>query len=650
MYESFNMADCSPVLLLGAGGMLWRAWDQLLESRGVERCSPGLDQLDLTRPLTIEQQVTPRFKIVINCAGWTDVDGAETDASLAMAINGEGVGALARRCAATGALLIHYSTDYVFNGRATVPWRTDHPIDPLNVYGQTKARGEELLRQAGCPYLLVRTSWMYAPWGRNFVRTMAHRARRGLPMVVVDDQRGRPTSAEHLASTSVRLVERGARGIYHVTDDGECSWYEFTLEIVNHVNPPGPRGTLLQRPLPTPGPAAGLQRSGPVSNQGPLGPHAPLADKSRPSPGPIGTGGIDPMSRHILLTGGCGFIGSNFVRFVLEHRPDWRITNLDCLSYSGNPENLADLESDAHYRFVHGNICDAALVDRLLAECDDVVHMAAESHVDRSILDSRPFVESNVLGTQTLLDAVRRGSTFNPKAGITAPGNDRFRGRFVHVSTDEVYGSLPLDQPQLKFTESTPLTANSPYSASKAGSDLLATAYHHTFGLDICITRCSNNFGPYQFPEKVIPLFVTNLIEGHKVPLYGDGRNVRDWLHVTDHCEAIVAVLEKGRAGEVYNIGGNNERSNLELTHAILAIMGKGPEMIQPVTDRLGHDRRYAIDASKIRRELGWEPTRSAWPAALEATVRWYVDQPQWWQRVKSGAYREYYEKQYGGR
>lgn len=344
------------------------------------------------------------------------------------------------------------------------------------------------------------------------------------------------------------------------------------------------------------------------------------------------------MGRHLLVTGGCGFIGSNFVRFVLAHRPDWTVTNLDCLSYSGNLENLADLEGDARYEFVRGDIRDCELVEKLIDRCDAVVHFAAESHVDRSIMDSRPFVETNVLGTQTLLEAARKHA---------GGGGGK---RFVHVSTDEVYGSLPLDRPDLKFTETTPVHTNSPYSASKAGSDLLVGAYHHTFGLDAVITRCSNNFGPYQFPEKVIPLFVTNLIEGKKVPLYGDGKNVRDWLHVDDHCEAVLTVLEKGRSGEVYNIGGNNERSNLELTHAILQIMGKGSEMIQPVADRLGHDRRYAIDASKIRRELGWAPTRSAWPGALEQTVEWYIKNTRWWQRVKSGEYRRYYEQQYGRR
>ncbi len=340
---------------------------------------------------------------------------------------------------------------------------------------------------------------------------------------------------------------------------------------------------------------------------------------------------------HILLTGGAGFIGSNFVHFLLRHRPSYRVTNLDLLTYSGNLENLTAAEKSPNYRFVKGDIADGALVDRLMHECDACIHMAAESHVDRSILDSKPFVMSNVVGTQVLLDSARKAWK----------GKDR---RFVYVSTDEVYGSLPLDQPHLKFTEDTPIQTNSPYSASKGGGDLLARAYHHTFHMNICTTRCSNNFGPYQFPEKVIPLFATNLIEGKKVPLYGDGKNVRDWLHVDDHAEAILTVLEKGRAGEVYNVGGNNERSNLELTHAILKLMGLGPEMIQPVADRPGHDRRYAIDASKIKNELGWQPTRSAWPNALADTLNWYKSNEGWWRRVKSGAYRDYYEKQYAGR
>ncbi|QNN24911.1 dTDP-glucose 4,6-dehydratase [Planctomycetales bacterium ZRK34] len=340
------------------------------------------------------------------------------------------------------------------------------------------------------------------------------------------------------------------------------------------------------------------------------------------------------MGKTLLVTGGAGFIGSNFIRLVIEQRDDWHVINLDALTYSGNLENLADIDLNSRYEFARGDINNSELLDTLMPRCDAVVHFAAESHVDRSIMDSTPFVQTNVVGTQKLLDAARRNDV----------------QRFVHVSTDEVYGELPLDDPEAKFTEQTPIAPNSPYSASKAASDLLVRAYHETFGMDTLITRCSNNFGPYQFPEKVIPLFVSNLLEDKQVPLYGDGLNVRDWIHVVDHCEAVLTVLEKGSAGEVYNIGGNNERTNLELTHSILKIMGKDESMIKHVTDRLGHDRRYAIDATKMRQQLGWEPTRSAWPNALEQTVQWYVDHTEWWQRVKSGAYAEYYDKMYGNR
>ena len=330
------------------------------------------------------------------------------------------------------------------------------------------------------------------------------------------------------------------------------------------------------------------------------------------------------MSAHftrLLVTGGCGFIGSNFVRFVRRERPEWEIVNLDALTYAGNRANLADLEDDPKYTFIHGDIRERSDVQRALDGCDGVVHFAAESHVDRSINDSGPFIATNVAGTQILLDACR--------------GAGPRMKRFLHVSTDEVYGQLPLDRPDLMFTESSPIAPSSPYSASKAASDLLALAAHHTFGLPVVVTRCSNNFGPYQFPEKVIPLFVTNLIEGHNVPLYGDGRNVRDWLHVEDHCDALLAVLERGTDGEVYNIGGNNERSNLELTHTILDLMGEDESRIDRVPDRLGHDLRYAIDASKMRDAIGWTPTRSAWPDALESTISWYREHESWWRELK---------------
>ncbi len=351
--------------------------------------------------------------------------------------------------------------------------------------------------------------------------------------------------------------------------------------------------------------------------------------------------------KHILITGGSGFIGSNLVRFVLKHRPGVRVTNLDLLTYSGNPENLRDLEGDPRYTFVRGDICDAELVQRLIRECDGVMHLAAESHVDRSILDASPFIRTNVGGTQVILDALRK---LQVEAQSLSPAERRPPPRMLHVSTDEVYGSLPLDRPELLFTEDTPLAPNSPYAASKCASDCLVRAWNHTFHLDLLMTRCSNNFGPYQFPEKVIPLFVTNLLEGQQVPLYGDGLNVRDWLHVEDHCEALLTVLEKGRSGEVYNVGGNNERSNVDLTHTLLKLVGCGEERIRRVPDRPGHDRRYAIDATKIARELGWKPTRSAWPDALAATVAWYRENPTWWKNVKSGEYRKFYSEQYDHR
>ncbi len=340
------------------------------------------------------------------------------------------------------------------------------------------------------------------------------------------------------------------------------------------------------------------------------------------------------MTKRILVTGGCGFIGSNFIRYVLQHRPDCCVVNLDLLTYAGNPENLADVETSSRYEFVRGDICDAALVDEIVQRCDAVVHMAAESHVDRSIQNATAFVRTNVEGTLSLLEAARR-----------AGGR-----RFVLISTDEVYGSLPLDKPALKFNETSPLHPNSPYAASKAAADLLALSYHHTFDLDLVVTRCSNNFGPYQFPEKVIPLFVTNLLENTPVPLYGDGRNVRDWIHVNDHSAAVMAALERGRSGEIYNIGADNERSNLELTHMILDIMGADRSMIRYVKDRLGHDRRYAIDATKAGLELGWRPTQSTWPEALQQTLDWYKSHPEWWQRVRSGDYRRYYQEQYENR
>ncbi|MFF4685977.1 dTDP-glucose 4,6-dehydratase [Streptomyces sp. NPDC001307] len=319
----------------------------------------------------------------------------------------------------------------------------------------------------------------------------------------------------------------------------------------------------------------------------------------------------------ILVTGGAGFIGSEFVRRNMNSDPTARITVLDQLTYSGVVDNLAPVAGHPGYTFLHGDICDPDVVDQVMAGQDAVVHFAAESHVDRSIDGAGPFVRTNVMGTQVLLDAAHRHGV----------------GRFVHVSTDEVYGSIS----EGSWTEGWPLAPNSPYSASKAGSDLLALAYHRTHGLDVVITRCSNNYGPYQFPEKVIPLFITNLIDGKTVPLYGDGRNIRDWVHVSDHCRGIDLVLHEGRAGAVYNIGGGTELSNHKLTGLLLDAVGAGWDRVEYVADRKGHDLRYSLDDSKIREELGYAP-QVAFNEGLAATVAWYREHRAWWEPLKERA------------
>lgn len=333
----------------------------------------------------------------------------------------------------------------------------------------------------------------------------------------------------------------------------------------------------------------------------------------------------------LLVTGGAGFIGSNFVLYMLKLYPDYQITNVDALTYAGNLENLKSIEGNPNHTFVKADIMDSKTIDELVGQgVDVVVNFAAESHVDRSILEPDIFVKTNVLGTQVLLDAARKHDI----------------KKFVQVSTDEVYGTL--GETGL-FTEETPLAPNSPYSASKAGGDLLVRAYHETFGLPVNITRCSNNYGPYQFPEKLIPLMISKALADEKLPVYGDGLNIRDWLYVEDHCSAIDLVIHQGRNGEVYNIGGNNERTNLQIVKTILEQLGKPESLITHVKDRPGHDRRYGIDPTKTMTELGWKPKHS-FETGIKETIGWYLDNKDWWSRILSGAYQEYYAKQYGGR
>lgn len=331
--------------------------------------------------------------------------------------------------------------------------------------------------------------------------------------------------------------------------------------------------------------------------------------------------------KSILVTGGAGFIGSNFVRYMVNKYPDYRIIVLDALTYAGNRENLQDLEGRLNYFFYHGNICDKEVVDNLVSNVDTIINFAAETHVDRSILEAGSFIQTDVVGTFTLLEAARK---YNIE-------------RYIQISTDEVYGSIE----DGSFTEESPLQPNSPYSASKASGDLMVRAYHRTYGLPTIITRSSNNFGPYQYPEKLIPLFITNALDDLPLPLYGDGKNVRDWLYVLDNCEAIDLVLHRGKVGEVYNIGGGNEMQNIQITEMILELLNKPKSLIQPVPDRLGHDRRYSVDTQKIR-ALGWKP-RHNFQQALQETVRWYVEHEDWWRAIKEKQeeFKRYYQQQY---
>jgi dTDP-glucose 4,6-dehydratase len=353
------------------------------------------------------------------------------------------------------------------------------------------------------------------------------------------------------------------------------------------------------------------------------------------------------QARSIVITGGAGFIGSNFVHHWCENYPEDRVIVLDALTYAGNLNNLATLKDRKNFRFLQGDICDRALVDQLFAgeNIDTVAHFAAESHVDRSILGPGAFVQTNVVGTFTLLESFRQHWLSNHQ-----PDNYRF----LHVSTDEVYGSLGVDDPA--FTETTPYAPNSPYSASKAGSDHLARAYFHTYRMPTIITNCSNNYGSYHFPEKLIPLMCINILLGKPLPVYGDGQNVRDWLYVRDHCQALDTVIHKGKAGETYNIGGNNEVKNIDLVRMLCDLMDElapdlpvnpAQNLITFVKDRPGHDRRYAIDASKIRTELGWQPQETV-EGGLRKTIQWYLDHRDWWQPLLSKEYQEYYDKVYG--
>ena len=599
--------------------MLGRDLMAAAAARGHEAAGWDLPELDITDPGQVRAAIQAAGpEAVINCAAWTDVDGAETDEAAATTVNGEAAGHVAAAAAAAGALTIQLSTDYVFDGHATEPYTESSPTNPLSAYGRSKLQGEIAVREAAPnAHAIVRSAWLFGAHGRNFVATMLRLGAERDEVTVVDDQVGCPTYTGHLAAGAARRrraadgrrAARRRRGRVLVVG---ARRHRVRAQRHRLHRPPRPD----RRPRP-PRPPPGLLRPA-------LGaPRDAAAAALERRPGRVPGRDPDPGRMRLLVCGGAGFIGSTFVRERLAAGDE--VTVLDKLTYAGREENLQDVSGRPGFRFLKGAIEDAAAVDEAAGDADAIVNFAAETHVDRSIAEPDAFVTTHALGTHVLLEAAR-------ERGL----------RFVQVSTDEVYGSIE----DGSFTETSPLNPSSPYSATKAGADLLVASYHHTFGLEALVCRGSNNYGPYQYPEKLIPLMVLNALHGDRLPVYGDGMQVRNWIFVEDFARAIATVLERGVPGEVYNVGGPDESPNLEVVERIVELTGGDRSLIEYVTDRPGHDRRYSLASEKVR-GLGWEP-RVRFAEGLERTVEWYRENRWWWEPIRSGDYRAYYERQYG--
>ncbi len=609
------------VLVTGGGGQLGR---ELALQLGADAVAPGRAELDVTDAASVARAIAEHApELVLHTAAWTDVDGAESDPEGARLANEEGSRNVARAARAAGAGLVGFSTDYVFAGNDPEGYDEGSPTGPRSVYGATKLAGERALLAEHPEAHVVRTAWVFSPRGRNFLLTMlqarrrarrAARRRRPDRLPDGDDaprardaRAGRALPAGHLPPGRRRLDELAR------------------LRERDHAGrrPRRPRRADSVERAAAAGAAAGLLDP---ANRARRRATAATLERgaARLSRRPCQRGG---NVRRILVTGGCGFIGSHFVRRLLERHDDVEVVNLDMLTYAGNPANLADVAGSERYTFVHGSICDADAVARAAEGCEAIVNFAAETHVDRSIMEAGDFIQTDVFGTYLLLEWIRdRG------------------GRLIHVSTDEVYGDI---EEGYASREEDALRPSSPYSASKAGGDLQVLAAVRTYGVDAAITRGSNNYGPNQYPEKLIPLFTTNLLDGEPVPVYGDGRQSRDFIYVEDHCAGIETVLERGASGEIYNVGGGNEIENITTTTRLLELTGRDESHIRYVTDRPGHDRRYALDTSKLQ-GLGWKP-EVTFDEGLQRTVEWYRDNRGWWEPIKAGGgFAEYRRKQYG--
>jgi len=643
------------IWLVGKNGMLGTDLGKAFDAAGLPWVGTDRD-VDFTDAQALAAFARgKKIDWVVNCAAYTAVDKAEDEPALAQRLNVDGPANLARWAAQNGAALVHISTDYVFPGTGSEPYRESDPVGPIGVYSVTKNGGEEAVRSL-CPrHYILRTAWLYGAAGPNFVATMVRLMRTKDALGVVADQWGAPTWTVDLATVVVALVRggEGPWGTYHASGEGRCSWHQFAQAILDEAQ---------SRRLVDPAKAVTVNAL--TTAQYPTKAQRPAwsvlsKEKLRSAFGlsfPEWRTSLklfldkEPLMhtpRNVMVTGGAGFIGSNFIRHVFEKGGfTGKIVNFDKLTYAGNPHSLADVAAaqGPRYVFVKGDIAEAADVEVALKahDIDTIVHFAAESHVDRSIHGPGEFIRTNILGTYTLLQAARQ------------QWGDRQDVRFHHVSTDEVYGSLGDTG---KFLETTPYDPRSPYSSSKASSDHLVNAWHHTYGLPITMSNCSNNYGPYHFPEKLIPLMIGNLLTGKALPVYGDGKNVRDWLYVEDHASAIWAIVQKGRVGQTYNVGGENEWTNIDLVKFLCTrlaeVQGKNPQdylkLITYVKDRPGHDHRYAIDCEKLKGELKWKQSVT-FEQGLEKTIRWYLDNQAWVDLVTSGEYKNWVDKNYSAR
>ena len=617
------------ILVTGASGQLGFDVVKHLKTLNHEVIGTSSQDLDITNAQQVQKFIENlKPDAVVHCAAYTAVDNAEDDYENCYKVNTLGTKHIAAAAQSVGAKLVYISTDYVFNGQGDQFFETTEKTAPLSVYGKTKLLGEQEATTLCNKTFVVRISWVFGINGKNFVKTMLSLSETRKELNVVADQIGSPTYTVDLAKLIAQMLETEKYGIYHATNEDICSWHEFATAIFKEAG----INDMKLTPVKTEEYPAKAARP----------------KNSRLSKDCLENAGFnrlptwqDALKRYIkelkgankyLITGGAGFIGGNFCHYMLEKYPFSQFVCLDALTYAGNMETLADIIDNPNFKFVKGNICDKALVENLFEteKFDYVINFAAETHVDRSIENPKVFLESNIIGVQTLMDACR-------KYGIK---------RFHQVSTDEVYGDLPLDRPDLFFTENTPIHTSSPYSASKAGADLLVQAYHRTFKLPVTISRCSNNYGAYQFPEKLIPLIISKALKNQPLPVYGKGENVRDWLHVLDHCSAIDLIIHNAKDGEIFNVGGHNERTNLEVVKTILKALNKPESLITYVTDRPGHDRRYAINPEKLERELGWKPKYNFESGILE-TIKWNVDNADWLKNVESGEYKNWLERHY---